>query len=75
MEETSSFGSLNEILSEAQQEFSELGSLDLLASNESQCKLYFARYSLLKQLICSIESFLNEDRKLRQLESQVQKAV
>ncbi|MCJ7633153.1 hypothetical protein MUP77_12275 [Candidatus Bathyarchaeota archaeon] len=74
MEETKSIDALNEILSEAQQEFAELGSSDLLGSNESQRQLYFAHYSLLKRLISSIESFLNEDRKLRKLESQVQKA-
>jgi hypothetical protein len=73
MEETNE--ALNEILSEAKQEFIELGSSDLLGINESQRQLYFARYSLLKRLISSIESFLDEDQKLRKLESQVQEAV
>ncbi len=73
MEETNE--ALNEILSEAKQEFIELGSSDLLWINENQRQLYFAHYSLLKKLISSIESFLNEDRKLRKLESQLQKAV
>ncbi len=61
---------MNQVLSEAQQEFSTLASSDLLGISDDEKRLYFARYSLLKKLISSIESYLDEDRKMRQLENE-----
>jgi len=55
---------LRQVLSKAQEEYAALTSWDLLRANDDERQLYFARYSLLKQLISSIESYLDENRRL-----------
>jgi len=65
---------LRQVLSKAREEYGVLASWDnLLGAHEDERQLYFARYSLLKQLISSIGSFLDENQKLRQLELQLRK--
>jgi len=75
MDEMKSLDVLSKVLSDAREEFAVLASWDLLGTTEGERQLYFARYSLLKELILSIESFLNEDKRLRQLEMQVRSTI
>ena len=74
-EELRSFDTLSEVLSEAQKEFGALASQDLVSLGEAERELYFARYSLLKQLIISIQNLLDESNRLRRLESQLLKVI
>jgi len=65
---------LGQILSKARDEYGLLASWDnLLTTNDEEQQIYFARYSLLKRLINSIESFLDESRRLQRLELQLRK--
>lgn len=64
---------LRQVLSKAQEEYATLASWDLLRTNDDGCKLYFTRYSLLRHLIRSIESFLDENQRLKQSETEVAK--
>ena len=65
---------LRQVLSKAQDEYATMASWDLLRTNDEEIKIYFVRYSLLKRLINSLESFLDENQRLQQLELQLRKA-
>ena len=58
---------LNEVLVKAREDFQALASINLVGTTESERKTYFAQYSLLKELISTIESFLDGSRRIEGL--------
>jgi hypothetical protein len=63
-----SYESIHTVLMEARREYSQLEFQNLLGANPDERQLYFAKYSLLRKLIGSLDSFIVESQRLRQLE-------
>ena len=58
---------LSLLLLKAREEYVTLSSQDLFAAKHDEREFYFARYSLLKHFISSVESLLDENRKVQRL--------
>jgi hypothetical protein len=73
IEEMKSFEALRIVLKEARKDYTALETQPLIGMDEDQRRLYFARYSLLKELLTSMESLLDANRRLTQLETEYSK--
>ena len=69
IEEMKSFEALREVLKEARKDYTALETQSLIGLDEDQRRLYFARYSLLKELLTSMEALFDANRRLTQLET------
>jgi hypothetical protein len=69
IEQMKSFEALREVLKEARKDYTALGTQSLIGLDEDQRRLYFARYSLLKELLTSMEALFDANRRLTQLET------
>jgi hypothetical protein len=53
---------LRQILEKAREEYRDLSDLDLLKTNKDELRTYFRHSGVLKELIGSIEAFLDESK-------------
>jgi hypothetical protein len=60
---------LDQVLYKAREEYEVLSDQDVLKIVGDERQVYFTRYSMLKQLISSVESYLQNQKKLQQLKS------
>lgn len=58
-------------LSKMHEEYETFSTHDLLKISDSERETYFSRYTMYKELIGSIESFLIRNQKLQQLEPEL----
>ena len=58
---------LNEVLYRAREEYEALSDQDILKIIGDERTLYFKRYTMFKELIISVESFLKHQSMLKQL--------
>ena len=74
MEESSNLDELlKQVLSKMHEKYNTLSTYDLLKTSVNEREIYFSRYSMYKELIGSIESFLIRNQKLQQLEPELRK--
>ena len=67
MEESSNLDELlKQVLSKMHEEYNALSTYDLLKTSVNEREIYFSRYSMYKELINSVESFLFRSQKLQQ---------